>query len=173
MVDRSKRQQSWRMFPVRNSCDRKGNLDAGFLIQQKLNVFRCTGGLAQFQLDVGMCECFSILAAEILKTRAFGARGHYDLRWCCGDEIDQGERNSAHHAEGHSESFEQLPPAEPQHDYLPRSVAGQSNRLDRESIWFFGHAGKVVWTCQAMVVARPLSRHGVTVPLASLPAPPG
>ena len=94
------------MFPVRNSSEHKGNLDARFWIQQKLEVFRCTGGLAQFQLDVGTCECFSILAAVILKSGAFERRSHYDLRWRCGDEIDQGERNNARDTDGRSQSFE-------------------------------------------------------------------
>src|SRR6516164_6229161 len=42
----SQRQQSWRMFFVRDTSEHKGNLDTGFWILQKLDVFHGSGSLA-------------------------------------------------------------------------------------------------------------------------------
>jgi hypothetical protein len=70
---------------------------------------------------VGTRKYFAILLAKISKGRPFKSRSHYDLRRRGGNKIYQQERDDAHYNNNRSKSFEQLPTAETQHEYLPSS----------------------------------------------------
>src|SRR5271166_2595994 len=103
------------MFPVRDTSDHKGNLNAGILILQKLDVFRGPGSRAQLKLNVGTRKYFPILLAVKFESTTFESRSHYNLRRRGRKEIDQDERNNAHDSDSRSQSFEQLPTTISQH----------------------------------------------------------
>ena len=108
------------MFPVRDTSDHKGNLNAGFWILQKLEVFTCASRLAQLQLNVRTRKYFPILSAVMFERRTFESRGYCNFRRWCRNEIDQDERNNAYDSDSRSQSFEQLPTTISQHEYFPR-----------------------------------------------------
>src|SRR5215510_9581447 len=103
------------MFPIRNTTDHQGNLNARSWILQNLNIFHCTGSRAQLEINVKTREYFSILVAVIFERRTFESRRHCNFRRWRRKEIDRDERNNAHDTEGRSKSFEQLPTTVSQH----------------------------------------------------------
>src|SRR6516162_3141793 len=106
------------MFPIRNTTDHQGKLNARSWILQNLDIFHCTGSRAQLKINVKTREYFSILVAVIFERRTLEGRRHCNFRRGGRNEIDQEERNNAHGTDGRGQSFEQLPTIVSQHEYL-------------------------------------------------------
>src|SRR5215467_10801200 len=157
------------MFPIRNTTEHQGNLNARSWILQKLKIFHRTGSRAQLEINVRTREYFSILAAVIFERRTFESRRHYNFRRWRRKEIDQDERNNAHDTDGRSQSFEQLPTTVSQHGRLPIFCMSWESDGHQLSRFYFGYAGKISGAMPSALMVPPCR---TTLPEGVIERPP-